>query len=202
MRHKKAGKKLGVTKSHRKALLSNLAVSLIENKKIKTTLPKAKELSRFTDRMVTFGKKDTVAARRHVYKFLKNHSVVKTLFDEIAPTYSDRNGGYTRVLKIGTRPGDNAEMAIIELVGFHKAVKKKSKKAKEKKPKKEVETEMKTKLEEEQPKEEVIKEEQKPEEEKVEEKETEPKEEQSTKEEPLAEDDSDKNDEKKDEKKE
>lgn len=138
MRHLKSGKKLGVTKSHRKAMLSNMAVSLFEHKKIKTTFAKAKELRRFADRMVTFGKKDTVAARRHVYKFIRNHKIVKILFDEIAPTFSEREGGYTRVLKLGNRPGDGSEMAIIELVGFHKSAKKKKKKEKGEK-KKEVE---------------------------------------------------------------
>lgn len=135
MRHLKSGKKLGINKSHRRAMLSNMAVSLFEHKKIKTTFAKAKELRRFADRMVTFGKKNTVAARRHVYKFMGNHKIVKILFDEIAPTFSDRNGGYTRVLKLGNRPGDGSEMAIVELVGFHKSAKKKKKKEKDEKKK-------------------------------------------------------------------
>ncbi|MFC1725212.1 50S ribosomal protein L17 [candidate division KSB1 bacterium] len=135
MKHRRVGRKLGVTKSHRKALLSNLAISLFEKKSIRTTLSKAKEVSRYSERLITFGKKNTVAARRHVYKFLKSHKIVKELFDEIAPNYSDRDGGYTRVLKLGTRPGDGAEMAIVELLGYKKAKKKKKEKA-EKKDKK------------------------------------------------------------------
>ncbi len=118
MRHGKDHKKLGRTASHRKAMLSNMVASLIEHKQIRTTVAKAKEARRWADRMVTFGKRGTVAARREVYKFIPRRDIVKILFDELAPHFETRNGGYTRVIKLGRRQGDGAELAILEFVGF------------------------------------------------------------------------------------
>ncbi len=120
MRHGKDHKKLGRTKSHRRAMLSNMVASLLKSdkKQIVTTLAKAKEARRWVDKMVTFGKKDTVAARREAFKFIRDRDVISALFSEIAPKYEDRNGGYTRVVKLGERKGDGAEMAVLELVGF------------------------------------------------------------------------------------
>ena len=121
MRHGKDHRKLGRTASHRKAMLSNLVSSVFENKQVRTTVAKAKEARRLVDRMITHAKKDTVAARRLVFDRLRRRDIVKLLFDEIAPTYATRNGGYTRVLKLGRRQGDGAELAILELVGYEGA---------------------------------------------------------------------------------
>lgn len=116
MRHNMSGRKLNRTKSHRKALFSNLACSLIEHEQITTTLPKAKDLRSFADKMITLAKKDTLAARRQAVAFLRSEEVVKKLFDTLGKRYTSRNGGYTRVLKSGLRYGDCAPLAIIELV--------------------------------------------------------------------------------------
>jgi large subunit ribosomal protein L17 len=118
MRHAKVGRKLKRTASHKKALLSNLAASLIEHKRIKTTTAKAKEACRTVDRLITFAKRGTLADRRQVLRIVKDKSLVKTLFDDIAPSYENRNGGYTRVIKLGRRRGDGAELALLELVGY------------------------------------------------------------------------------------
>lgn len=118
MRHRKDAKKLGRTSSHRKAMLSNLVSSVLEHKHVRTTTVKAKEARRVVDRMITHAKKNTVAARRLVFSHLRRRDIVKSLFDEIAPKYATRNGGYTRVLKIGRRQGDGAEISILELVGY------------------------------------------------------------------------------------
>lgn len=131
MRHLKDHKKLGRTASHRRALLSNLVMQLFLHKQIKTTTAKAKEARRWAERMITFGKKGTVAARRHVYKFIPHHKVIKLLFDEIAPKYANRNGGYTRIIRLGNRRGDGAELAILELVGFEGVQIEKQQKAQE-----------------------------------------------------------------------
>ena len=109
-------RKLGRTSDHRKALLRNLATSVLQHGRIETTFQKAKEAQRAVDRMVTLGKKGTLAARRRALSYLFNEDVVTKLFGEIAEKYGDRNGGYTRVLKMGPRRGDGAEMAICELV--------------------------------------------------------------------------------------
>ena len=136
MRHRNKVKKLGKTASHRKAMLENMAGALIENRQIRTTLAKAKALQSFTDKLITYGKTDTVHARRLAFRLLQNRTLVKTLFDEIAPTFSDRKGGYTRIIKLGQRRGDGAEMAMLQLVGFEplkveeEAPKKKQKAAK------------------------------------------------------------------------
>lgn len=116
MRHLKAGRKLNRTASHRKAMFNNMAMSLIENERIKTTLPKAKELRSVVERLITYGKKGDLHGIRLIAKTVKNKDLVMKLVNDIAPGYADRNGGYTRVLKLGTRRGDNSEMAIIELV--------------------------------------------------------------------------------------
>ena len=116
MRHKKSGRKFNRNSSHRKALFKNLAIALIERDIIKTTLPKAKELRRFIEPLITIGKDDTVANRRHAFSKLRSDSAVAKLFTEVSINTKDRNGGYTRIIKAGFRPGDKADMAYIELV--------------------------------------------------------------------------------------
>ncbi len=117
MRHQVDGKKLGRTSAHRKAMFANMAVSLINHERIETTLPKAKELRRFAEKLITLGKSQTQVSRRRAYSLIKDHEAVSKLFDEIAKRYSGRSGGYTRILKLGFRHGDNAPMALIEYVG-------------------------------------------------------------------------------------
>jgi large subunit ribosomal protein L17 len=116
MRHAKAQRRLNRTQEHRKALFSNMAGSLIEHEQIKTTLPKAKELKRVMDKLVTLGKRGDLHARRQAAAQLKQDKDVAKLFDVLGPRYAERSGGYTRVLKAGFRYGDMAPMAIIELV--------------------------------------------------------------------------------------
>ena len=116
MRHGAGYRKLNRTHEHRKALFANMAGSLIEHEQIKTTLPKAKELKRIMDKMITLGKKGDLHARRLAAARLKQDAHVSKLFDVLGPRYAERNGGYTRVLKAGFRYGDMAPMAIIELV--------------------------------------------------------------------------------------
>ncbi len=118
MRHKKAHRKLGRTTSHRKAMISNVATSLFEHKQVRTTTVKAKEVRRTVDKLITFAKRGTLADRRQVLRTIRQKEIVKSLFDDIAPTYKERAGGYTRVIKLGRRRGDGAEMALLELVGF------------------------------------------------------------------------------------
>jgi len=118
MRHNVKGRKLNRTASHRKSLMSNLSDQLFEHKQIITTLPKAKEARKYAEKMITLGKKGDLNSLRQALKFLKQKSVVFTLFNDIAPNYKKRNGGYTRVLKLGTRKGDAAETAILQLVEF------------------------------------------------------------------------------------
>lgn len=118
MRHRKSQVKLNRSASHRKALLANMASSLIEHKRIVTTIGKARAARSYTERLVSFAKKGSLAARRHVLAKLHHKDVVKHLFDEIGPRFVDRPGGYTRIIRIGTRPGDQAEMAILEFVGY------------------------------------------------------------------------------------
>jgi len=113
-----------------------MATSLFEHKQIKTTTVKAKEVRRTVDKLITFAKRGTLADRRQVLKTILNKKVVKSLFDEIAPVYEGRNGGYTRIIKLGRRRGDGAEMAMLELVGFEGALLEKSKTKAEKKAKK------------------------------------------------------------------
>ena len=137
MRHRKKGNHLSRTASHKKALMRNLAVQVFEHKEIRTTLAKAKELRGYVERLITYGKKGTLHHRRLAFRFLQNKQAVKTLFDEIAPVYEDRPGGYTRIIKLGNRKGDNAAISIFQLVGFEKIKPKseKKKKAEVKKPK-------------------------------------------------------------------
>ncbi|MDX1838461.1 50S ribosomal protein L17 [Legionella taurinensis] len=116
MRHRNTGRSFSRTSSHRKAMFSNMCCSLIEHELIKTTLPKAKELRKFIEPLITVSKKDSVASRRHVFDRLRSKSAVGKLFTNLGPRYVERPGGYVRVLKCGFRPGDNAPMAIIELV--------------------------------------------------------------------------------------
>ncbi len=116
MRHQIAGRKLGRTTAHRWALFNNQLASLIDHERIETTLHKAKELRGFADRLITLAKKDTLAARRQVFDSIRNQTLVKKLFTEIAPRFREKNGGYTRVLKLGYRLGDSAPMALIEYV--------------------------------------------------------------------------------------
>jgi len=116
MRHRKSGRKLGRTAAKRKALISNQAKSLIEHERITTTVPKAKELRRFVEPMVTKAKESSVHRKRQAFAKLQDRSAVSKLFDELAPRYAKRPGGYTRILKAGYRDGDNAPMAVIEFV--------------------------------------------------------------------------------------
>jgi large subunit ribosomal protein L17 len=116
MRHLKQGRKLGRTTAHRKALLRNLATALLEHERIITTEPKAKELRRVTDKLVTLGKRGNLHARRQALQVVHSNAVVQKLFNEIAPRFAGRQGGYTRILRLGYRPGDAAAMAVIELV--------------------------------------------------------------------------------------
>jgi large subunit ribosomal protein L17 len=116
MRHARGPRRLNRTHEHRKALFANLAGALIEHEQIKTTLPKAKELKRVADKLVTLGKRGDLHARRQAAARLKQDAHVKKLFDVLGPRYAERNGGYVRVLKAGFRYGDMAPMAIVELV--------------------------------------------------------------------------------------
>lgn len=116
MRHGKQGRKLNKTASHRKAMFANMAASLIEHEQIVTTLPKAKEMRRVADKLITLGKRGDLHARRQAISKIRDVEQVKKLFDVLGPRYKERNGGYTRVLKAGFRYGDNAPMAVIELV--------------------------------------------------------------------------------------
>ncbi len=124
MRHRKSVIKLGRTPEHRKALLANLAALLFEKKHIQTTEAKAKATRQMAERLITLAKKGTLHARRLALQRLRQKRIVKILFEEVAPRYMDRNGGYTRVVKLGRRLGDGAPMAVIELVGFETAEKK------------------------------------------------------------------------------
>ncbi|AMM83911.1 50S ribosomal protein L17 [Martelella sp. AD-3] len=116
MRHKNAGRKLNRTASHRKAMFSNMAVSLITHEQIVTTLPKAKEIRPIVEKLITLGKRGDLHARRQAISQVKDVEAVKKLFDVLAPRYSERNGGYTRIMKAGFRYGDNAALAVIEFV--------------------------------------------------------------------------------------
>ena len=116
MRHARGYRRLNRTHEHRKALFSNMAGSLIEHEQIKTTLPKAKELRKVVEPLITLAKKDTVANRRLAFARLRDRDMVTKLFTELGPRYATRPGGYTRILKFGFRQGDNAPMALVELV--------------------------------------------------------------------------------------
>jgi large subunit ribosomal protein L17 len=116
MRHEKKGRKLGRTSSHRKAMLSNMAASLILHKQIKTTDAKAKEVRRVVERLISYAKNDTTHYRRLAFAVLRNKEAIKILFEDIAPVYLNREGGYTRILKLGRRPNDAAKVVLIQLV--------------------------------------------------------------------------------------
>ena len=146
MRHQNSRVHLNRTASHRKALLANMACCLIKEKQIRTTLAKARAVRPFVERMITFARKGDLASRRHVLKHIRQKAAVKTLFETIGPFYADRNGGYTRIVKLGQRRGDAAPVAILELVD-HEVIggekKKKGKAASAKKAKQKVEKESK-----------------------------------------------------------
>jgi len=116
MRHRQSGRKLNRTSSHRKSLFKNMAQALLKHEQIVTTLPKAKELKRVAEKLITLGKKGNLHSRRLAFNQIRDKDMVSKLFDNIAKRYSDRKGGYTRVLKAGFRYGDSAPMAVIELV--------------------------------------------------------------------------------------
>lgn len=116
MRHQKSGRKLNRTSSHRQAMFKNMAASLIKHELIRTTLPKAKELRRVAEPLITLGKRDGVANRRLAFARLRDKEAVGKLFSELGPRYDARPGGYLRILKCGFRAGDNAPMAYVELV--------------------------------------------------------------------------------------
>jgi large subunit ribosomal protein L17 len=117
MRHRKSGRHLNRDSAHRKAMLKNLAISLFEHELIRTTLPKAKELRRVAEPLITLSKVDTVANRRLAFDRTRSKEAVGKLFTDLGPRFTDRPGGYTRIIKCGNRPGDNAPMAYIELIG-------------------------------------------------------------------------------------
>ena len=116
MRHRKGPRKLNLTSSHRKAMFANMAAALVKHEQISTTLPKAKELRRVVDKLVSLGKRGDLHARRQALSVLRDRALVEKLFSVLAERYTDRPGGYTRVMKAGFRYGDSAPMAIIELV--------------------------------------------------------------------------------------
>lgn len=122
MRHRKSGRQLNRNSSHRKAMFKNMANSLFEHETIRTTLPKAKELRRVVEPLITKAKIDSVANRRNAFAKLRDSAMVVKLFNEVAPFFKERKGGYTRILKAGFRTGDKAPMAIIQLVDFEGAV--------------------------------------------------------------------------------
>jgi large subunit ribosomal protein L17 len=121
MRHLKSGRQLSRNSSHRWALMRNLITALLREEKIRTTDPKAKELRRWVDRVITLGKQGTLHARRQVLSIVQDKAVVRKLFDTIGPRFKDRPGGYTRIVKIGIRRGDAAQMSLIELVASESA---------------------------------------------------------------------------------
>ncbi len=137
MRHLVSGRKLNRTASHRRAMLSNLAISILDKERVTTTLAKAKEVRSVVERLITYGKKGDLHRIRLAARRIKDKTVLKKLFDDIAPSYKDREGGYTRIIKVNDRKGDNAAMSIIELVGrgTPDAIRKSRKKAKTRTPK-------------------------------------------------------------------
>ena len=132
MRHKVANRKLGRKTEHRLSMLRNLCTSLLVEERLITTLPKAKEVRPLAERMITLGKRDNLHARRQLHAYLLREAVAKKVFDTIAPRFADRNGGYSRIIKLGNRKGDGADLAIIELLGSELEVKKAERAEKEK----------------------------------------------------------------------
>jgi len=118
MRHGKSGKRLGRTSSHKKAMVRNMVTSLFEHERIVTTTPKAKEVRKVADKMITLAKRGDLHAKRQAMSFIRSRDVVAKLFDEIQAQFTDRNGGYTRIIQTGQRRGDAAPMAILELVSY------------------------------------------------------------------------------------
>jgi large subunit ribosomal protein L17 len=116
MRHRKKGAKLGRDAAHCKAMLRNLVTDLLKHERVTTTLAKAKAVRPVAERLVTLGKRDTLHARRHAARVIRAEDVLSKVFNELAPRYAERPGGYTRIMRLDTRPGDRAEMAIIEMV--------------------------------------------------------------------------------------
>jgi large subunit ribosomal protein L17 len=132
MRHKNAHRKLSRNTSHRRALLRNLVTDFLDHGRLMTTLPKAKEVRPLAERMITLGKRDNLHARRQLQAYLLREAVAKKVFDTIAPRFAGRNGGYSRIIKLGNRKGDGADLAIIELLGSELEVKKAERAEKEK----------------------------------------------------------------------
>ena len=124
MRHQNAGRKLSRNTSHRRALLRNMVTSFLEHGRLMTTLPKAKEIRPIAEKMITLGKRDTVHARRQVMAYLLSDAIAKKVFSSMAPKFAGRNGGYSRIIKVGNRKGDGADTAIIELLGSELSAKK------------------------------------------------------------------------------
>jgi len=122
MRHRKAGRRLGRTTSHRDAMLRNMVTSLLDQERIVTTVPKAKEARRLTEQMITLGKRGDLHARRQAMAYIRSGNIVAKLFDQLSNQYADRQGGYTRIIRTGNRSGDAAPMAIIELVDYKENV--------------------------------------------------------------------------------
>lgn len=118
MRHRKTGRRLGRTSSHRDAMLRNMVTSLLDQERIVTTVPKAKEARRLAEQMITLGKRGDLHARRQATAYIRSKSIVAKLFDQLSNQYADRQGGYTRIIRTGNRSGDAAPMAIIELVEY------------------------------------------------------------------------------------
>src|SRR4029079_13862948 len=129
MRHLNAGRKLSRNTSHRRALLRNLVTSFLDHGRLMTTLPKAKEIRPLAEKMITLGKRETLHARRQVQAYLLKEATAKKVFSTIAPKFVDRKGGYSRIIKLGNRKGDGADLAIIELLGSELSVKKAEKAA-------------------------------------------------------------------------
>ena len=134
MRHRNAGRKLGRKTPHRIMMFRNMVTSLLDKERIRTTLPRAKEARRIAERMITLGKRESLHARRQALAFVKDPEVVSKLFKTLAPRFAERPGGYTRIIRLGFRQGDGAQMAILELIGSgfkaRKPEEKKGKKAK------------------------------------------------------------------------
>jgi large subunit ribosomal protein L17 len=146
MRHRNAHRKLSRNSSHRRAMLRNLVTDFLDHGRLMTTLPKAKEVRPLAEKMITLGKRDNLHARRQLQSYLMREPVAKKVFDTIAPRFADRKGGYSRIIKLGNRKGDGADLAIIELLGSELEVKKaeRAEQVKEreaKRPKKEKEKE-------------------------------------------------------------
>ncbi len=133
MRHRNAHRKLSRNTSHRRALLRNLVTDFLDHGRLMTTLPKAKEIRPLAEKMITLGKRDSLHARRMVQSYVMRETVARKLFDTVAPKFADRNGGYSRIIKLGNRKGDGADMAIIELLGSELEVKKAERAAAEEK---------------------------------------------------------------------